>query len=151
MDISSSAFKDGGVIPKKYTCDGDNVRPPLMFGGIPEDAKRLVVIIEDVDSYAGVWVHWIAWNIHPDTTEIPEGELASNIKEGKNSFGNVGYGGPCPRSGKHRYFFKLYALDERFKIPEGLDWSEYEVEMAGHIIDKAELMGYYGEDVDILR
>jgi Raf kinase inhibitor-like YbhB/YbcL family protein len=143
MKITSTAFENGESIPEKYTCDGENVHPPLAFEDVPEETKRLVLIMEDIDSYAGVWVHWIAWNIHPDSGKLDEGKLPSNIKEGKNSFGEIGYGGPCPRAGKHRYFFRLYALDERFKAPEGLDWTEYEVEMAGHIIDKAELLGVY--------
>jgi Raf kinase inhibitor-like YbhB/YbcL family protein len=146
MELFSDAFEDGGDIPKKYTCNGDNIHPPLRYSEVPEDAKRLVLIVADVDSYAGVWVHWIAWNIHPDSETISEGDLPPNIKQGVNSFGDIGYGGPCPRAGRHRYFFRLYALDERFKIPEGLDWSEYEVEMAGHILEKAELVGYYGEE-----
>lgn len=144
MQLTSKAFDHEGDIPVKYTCDGENVHPPLRFIDVPEEALRLVLIVEDVDSYAGVWVHWIAWNIHPDSDGIAEGALPDNIKEGKNSFGDIGYGGPCPRAGRHRYFFRLYALDERFKVPEGMDWTEYEVEMAGHIIDKAELQGYYG-------
>lgn len=143
MEIYSSAFKEGDVIPSRFTCDGENEHPPLSWKNVPGEARRLVLVVEDVDSYAGVWVHWIAWNIHPDSTEISEGELPSNIKEGKNSFGQIGYGGPCPKEGEHRYYFRLYALDERFKVPEGVDWSEYEVEMAGHVLDRADLMVVY--------
>jgi hypothetical protein len=102
--------------------------------------------MEDVDSYAGVWVHWIAWNIHPDDTGVSEGVVPEYYKEGKNSFGKLGYGGPCPHEGDHRYYFRLYALDERFKVPEGIDWAEYEIEMAGHVVDRADLMATYSRE-----
>lgn len=143
MNISSPAFT-GDTIPAKYTCDGEGISPPLKISGVPESAASLVLICDDPDAPAGLWVHWIIWNIDPKFTEIAENSVPAGSVEGTTSFGSTGYGGPCPPSGSHRYFFKVYALD--ITIPLGPD-SKIEdliAAMQGHILDQAELVRTYG-------
>ena len=143
MKIESSAFEYGHTIPQKYTCDGQNVNPPLKISGVPENAKSLVLIMDDPDAPAGTWVHWTAWDMKPGTAEIKENSKPSGAVEGKTSFGEIGYGGPCPHSGTHRYFFRLYALDIELNLSSGATIKQLEQAMDGHIIDKADLMGVY--------
>ena len=143
MIISTPAFKNGENIPSKYTCDGENINPPLEISGVPTGTKSLVLIMDDPDSPSGTWLHWSVWNISPQTTEIPENSVPAGAKEGLTSFGEIGYGGPCPHSGKHRYFFRLYALDSKLDLPQGASRTELEQAMAGHILAEAELMGLY--------
>ncbi len=143
MKITSTAFKHNGDIPRKYTCDGDDVNPQLTISGIPKEAKTLVLIMDDPDATKGIWVHWLVWNINSNIKEIPENTLPANSKQGTTDFGGVGYGGPCPGSGKHRYFFKLYALDTNLDLPPITDKAKLEKTMQGHIIAKAELIGLY--------
>jgi len=124
MKISIPVLGDGGVIPTKYTCDGENISPLIEWEGIPEGAKFLVLICDDPDAYGGTWVHWVVFNIPADTKGLPknilpERELKNSALQGMNDFKKIGYGGPCPPSGEHRYFFKLYALDERINLPSG--------------------------------
>lgn len=143
MLIISSAFKNNDFIPAKYTCDGDNINPPLDIDGVPEGAQSLALIVGDPDAPRGTWTHWLVWNIDPKTMEISEKSLPQWVIEGKTSFGKPGYGGPCPPSGTHRYLFKLYALDTALDLTPQADKSELEKAMAGHVLEEAELIGLY--------
>ncbi len=143
MKISSPAFEANQTIPSKYTCDGENINPPLQIYDVPAGAKSLVLISDDPDAPMGTWVHWTVWNILPETKEIGENSAPVGAVEGMTSFGNNGYGGPCPPSGTHRYFFKLYALDTILDLPQFAKAADVEKAMVGHILDKAELIGLY--------
>ena len=140
-----TAFENNGNIPSKYTCDGKNVSPPLIFSEISENAKSLVLIMDDPDAVkpAGkVWDHWIIFDIPKDTKEIPEGREPRGM-HGKGTSGNLKYHGPCPPDEEHRYYFKLYALNTELNLSEGSAKSEIEKAMKGHIIEKSELTGKY--------
>jgi len=142
MKIKSSAFENNHYIPTKYTCEGDDVSPPLTFQDVPKGIKTLALIVDDPDAPHGTFVHWIAWNISPNTGEFKEGGKAPD--EGTNGYGEIGYRGPCPPPGSpHRYFFKLFALDTLLNMPEGSTKRNLEEAMEGHIIGKAELIGLY--------
>ncbi|MBI3019429.1 MAG: YbhB/YbcL family Raf kinase inhibitor-like protein [Deltaproteobacteria bacterium] len=143
VKLESSAFKHNERIPSKYTCDGDNVSPPLKISAVPTAAKSLVLIMDDPDAPMGTWVHWTVWNMDPKTPEMKENSTPTNTLEGITSFGNTGYGGPCPPSGTHRYFFKLYALNTQLSLKPSDDKSKIEKAMANHILDKTELIGLY--------
>lgn len=143
MKIKSEAFENGEVIPSKYTCDGENIIPPLVFSEVPEKAKSLVLIMDDPDSPTGIWTHWTVWNINPKVIGIPEGFVPEEAMEGKTTFGDIGYGGPCPGKGRHRYFFKLYALDTELKIPPGSSRETLTEAMNGRIVAEAETYGVY--------
>lgn len=142
MTISSPAFLHNEKMPAEYTCDGANISPGIKVSGAPDNAKGLVLIVDDPDAPMGTWVHWLVWNIEPTTGEIPAGALACGV-EGITSFGSTGYGGPCPPSGTHRYFFKLYALDTFLELDKSAGKHELEQAMEGHILDRAELIGLY--------
>ena len=148
MKISSSAFKQGGIIPSRFTCEGANVNPPLEISAVPKNAKSLALIMDDPDVPPQVrpdrmWVHWVLYNMPPDTHHINEAEDAPGI-QGKTTFGHHRYGGPCPPDREHRYFFKLYALDcETLNVAEDAGKKEVENAMRGHIIAEVELMGRY--------
>ncbi|HEX9405787.1 MAG TPA: YbhB/YbcL family Raf kinase inhibitor-like protein [Thermoanaerobaculia bacterium] len=142
MNISSSAFKEGGAIPAKYTCDGANGSPPLVFGGIPSGAKSLALIVDDPDAPGGTFDHWIVWNIPPNTTTVAEGQSPQGVA-GRNGFGKSGYGGPCPPSGEHRYQFKLYALDAMLNLPPSSSKGDVETAMNNHTLAKAQIVGRY--------
>ncbi len=141
--LVSPSFVKGGKIPAKYTCDGENVSPPLSIVGVPKEAKSLALIVEDPDAPGGVFTHWILWNIIPQTTMIGENSVPEGAVQGKTDFGAVGWGGPCPPSGTHRYFFKLYALDTTLNLDRGADKQELVRAMEDHILSGAELMGLY--------
>lgn len=143
MKIESAAFQHNQSIPSKHTCDGQNVNPPLTFSDIPAEAKSLVLINDDPDAPAGTWVHWTVWNISPTTTQIPENSVPQGAVEGITSFRKPGYGGPCPPSGTHRYFFKLYALDRTLDLDQSATKQELEKAMEGHIVTQTELIGLY--------
>lgn len=143
MQIASSAFLPNEIIPTKYTCDGEDISPPLAFTDVPEETKSLSLIVDDSDAPAGTWVHWVAWNIDPTTEALEEGRLPAGTEEGINDFGKTGYGGPCPSSGTHRYFFKLYALDTAFDLPASTDKEALLAAIEGHILAQAELVGRY--------
>jgi Raf kinase inhibitor-like YbhB/YbcL family protein len=143
MRISSAAFGHNGQIPKKYTCDGSDVNPPLTFAEIPADARSLALIVDDPDAPMGTWVHWVVWNIDPGTAEIKENSVPKGSVQGMNDFRKHDYGGPCPPSGIHRYFFKLYALDTTLNIGASAGKSALESSMKEHIVAKAQLMGLY--------
>lgn len=142
MKLTSPAFENKKTIPSKYTCDDKNLSPPLLISEVPENAQSLALIMDDPDAPMGTWVHWVIWNIDPKTTELKEGEK-QNAKEGITDFKRSGYGGPCPPSGTHRYFFKLYALNTKLDLPETTTKKELEKAMKGHIIEKTELIGTY--------
>lgn len=143
MNLSSPAFQNNGKIPVKYTCDGENINPPLIISDIPNKTKSLVLIVDDPDAPMGTWLHWTVFNIDPKTKEISENSIPSGALEGITDFGSIGYGGPCPPSGTHRYFFKLYALDIKLDLSSGVSKEEIEKAIEGHILDKAELIGLY--------
>ena len=140
LNITSTAFKDGEMIPVKYTCDGKNISPPLDIKNIPEEAKSLALIVDDPDAPINTWVHWIAWNI-PVTHHLREDEVHGT--EGINDFQQYHYGGPCPPSGTHRYFFKVYALDDLLELPPDTKKLQLEKAMSEHIIAFGELIGLY--------
>lgn len=140
MKLTSPVFEHGRAIPAKFTCDGENVSPPLEIEDAPEKAKTLALIVDDPDAPAGTWLHWLLYDVALRSS-IGEGEVPG--KQGMNDFGRKDYGGPCPPSGQHRYFFRLYALDTELNLPEGASRDEVEKAMADHVLAKAELMGLY--------
>lgn len=142
MQITSSAFPDNGEIPLKYTCDGDDVSPPLTIARVPPGTKSLALIVDDPDAPAGVWTHWVVYDMTADTREIPEGTEPAGVP-GMTSFRRGEYGGPCPPDREHRYFFKLYALDSLLRLPVGAAKADVETAMAGHIVEQAELVARY--------
>jgi Raf kinase inhibitor-like YbhB/YbcL family protein len=150
LQISSAAFSAGEGIPKKFTCDGLDVSPQLKWNDPPANTQTIAVIMDDPDAPAGTWVHWVLYDLPADTRELPEGvakqdQVASGARQGRNDFGKIGYGGPCPPPGKpHRYFFKLYALDAKLGLKAGATKAEAERAMKGHILAQAELIGKYG-------
>lgn len=143
MTITSTAFSQNQMLPKKYTCDGDDVNPPLTFSLIPENAKSLVLIVDDPDAPTGTFVHWVLFNISPTTTVIKEGNVPPGVESGKNSAGSTAFVGACPPNGTHRYFFKLYALDTLLSLPKNADKKTVEDAMQSHILESAELIGLY--------
>ncbi|MBI2658375.1 YbhB/YbcL family Raf kinase inhibitor-like protein [Candidatus Woesearchaeota archaeon] len=142
MKLTSPVFANNGTIPSEYTCDGNDLSPELIIDDVPSNAKSLVLISDDPDAPVGTWDHWVVFNIPAATKEIQKGKEPKGIG-GRNSWGRTGYGGPCPPSGTHRYFFKLYALDIMLNLPQGAAKKDIEKEMQGHIAAKAELMGTY--------
>jgi Raf kinase inhibitor-like YbhB/YbcL family protein len=143
MQLRSPAFLNQEDIPIKYSCDGDNINPALQFLGVPKETKSLALIVDDPDASSGVWTHWLVWNINADTKKIQENNLPDKAVEGINDFNNVGWGGPCPPSGRHRYNFKLYALDTKLDL-DGLSYKNDLIKaMASHIIQQTILTGYY--------
>ena len=150
IQISSPAFSEGNPISKKYSCDAEDLSPPLAWSGIPAGAKSLALIADDPDAPDGTWVHWVLFNIPATLTSLPEGVKKSPTVEnigtqGKNGFGKAGYGGPCPPKGKsHRYFFKLYALDTALNLQAGASKADLEKAMQGHILAQGQLMCTYG-------
>lgn len=143
MTITSSAFRHNSKIPSKYTCDDENINPPLEFSDMPKGTKSLVLVVDDPDAPSKTWVHWVVYNIDPRVTKIKENSVPSQALEGKTDFGKPGYGGPCPPSGTHRYFFKLYALDTILDAPNGLTKQQVLEKVRDHVIEEAELVGLY--------
>jgi Raf kinase inhibitor-like YbhB/YbcL family protein len=142
MKITSSAFQQGGNIPSKFTCDGANTNPPLQISDVPPEAKSLVLIVDDPDAPSGLFTHWAVWNISPQTSTLAGGSTPKGV-QGTNDFGRSGYGGPCPPSGTHRYYFKVFALDRELDLPFGAKRSQLDAAMKGHVIAQGELMGRY--------
>ena len=148
LTLRSSAFREGGMIPAKYTCDGDDIYPPLEWDTPPPGTKSMALISDDPDAPGGTWVHWVLFNLPasvrdlkenvPDTDTLPNG-----ARQGNNDFPNIGYGGPCPPGGTHRYYFKLYALDVLLDLKPGITKSQLEKAMEGHVLAKGQLMGKY--------
>lgn len=149
IEITSTAFKAETSIPKQYTGDGADQSPPLHWSEPPSGAKSIALICDDPDAPRGTWVHWVLFNLPAETRELEEGvpmttTLGNGAKQGKNDFGNIGYGGPAPPKGKaHRYFFKLYALDLSLDLPSGATKAQLEGAMKGHILAEGQLMGTY--------
>lgn len=150
FQIRTPAFSAGGDIPKKFTCDGADVSPQLAWNDPPAKTQAFALIGDDPDAPVGTWVHWVLFDLPASTRELAEGvpkqeQVAGGAKQGRNDFGKIGYGGPCPPPGKpHRYFFKLYALDANLGLKAGATKAEAERAMKGHILAQAELMGKYG-------
>lgn len=150
LQISTTAFSEGGTIPKQYTCDGADLSPPLNWTDAPAATKSFALIADDPDAPVGTWVHWVLFNLPSASKQLLEGvkkedRLADGTLQGRNDFRKVGYGGPCPPPGKpHRYFFKLYALDTVLPLKAGATKPEVEHAMQSHILGQAQLMGRYG-------
>jgi hypothetical protein len=143
FSISSPDFQRGMPIPNKYGFHQQNISPELRVANVPGNARSLVLIVDDPDAPAGLWTHWLIWNLPPNTTSIPEGKLPSGFIQGKNSFGNVRYDGPAPPSGTHRYFFHIYALDTTLSLPPGSNRAALEEAVKGHIVGGGETFGVY--------
>lgn len=149
MEIKSSVFQNNGEIPKKYTCSGEDVSPPLSFSGIPEGTKSLALICDDPDAPGRTWVHWVVYDLPAKTAELPENvpkteRLENGGAQGLTDFGRIGYGGPCPPPGAyHRYFFKLYALSKMPGLAAGATKTQILSAMEGSILSEAQLIGRY--------
>jgi len=148
VTITSSSFTEGGLIPKKHTCDAEDISPDLNWSGVPKEAKSLALICDDPDAPGGTWVHWVLFNIPADVTTLqagvsPDAVLKNGARHGKNDFRKLGYGGPCPPGGTHRYFFKIYALDTLLSLESGSTKSQLLAAMKGHILAEGQLMGKY--------
>jgi Raf kinase inhibitor-like YbhB/YbcL family protein len=147
MKLESPAFPDGGSIPRVHTCDGRDVSPSLSWTALPDGARTLALICDDPDAPGKTWVHWVLFDLPVSVGELPEGlppdrEVLGG-RQGTNDFRRIGYGGPCPPSGTHRYFFKLYALDEALGLPAGATKAQVERAMEGRVLAQASLMGKY--------
>jgi Raf kinase inhibitor-like YbhB/YbcL family protein len=142
MKISSPAFSEKGIIPDKYTCRGQDINPPLLFEDVPPGAKTLTLIVDDPDAPGGTWTHWLVANIPSQTQDILEDSTPDGM-QGVTDFGRRGYGGPCPPSGEHRYFFKLYALDTILALEDRFTKQDLLVAMEGHVLAQAELVGIF--------
>lgn len=148
MKLTSTAFKEGGMIPKKYSCDDEDISPPLNWENIPSKTKELAMICDDPDAPMGTWVHWVIYKISPQvkglTENIPtEKKLSSGMVQGMNDFGRIGYGGPCPPGGTHRYFFKIYALDAVLNLEPGATQAQVLRTIQSHILEETQLIGKY--------
>ncbi|MFH2018883.1 MAG: YbhB/YbcL family Raf kinase inhibitor-like protein [bacterium] len=144
MKIENVIFKNNDYIPTKFTCDGLNINPSLKISEVPAETKSMALVMDDPDAQAGTWVHWVMWNIDPATVEISENSVPAGAVQGTTDFGNTKYGGPCPPSGTHRYFFRLYALDTKLTLPPSTMKQDLENAMQGHVIGQAEMLGLYG-------
>ena len=142
MRVTSPAFAEGSAIPSKYTCDGQDLIPPLAFEDVPPNAKALALIVDDPDAPGGTFDHWLVWNIAPDVRSIEEGRAPKGVA-GKNSARKTSWMGPCPPDREHRYFFKLFALDAQIELSEGATKPQLENAMKGHVIEQSQLMGRY--------
>jgi len=141
MELTSPAFEPGATIPARYTCDGSDISPPLELSGVPAGSVSLALVMDDPDAPAGVWDHWIEFDIQPRDS-VPEA-VAVLGTAGNNSWGRTGYGGPCPPSGTHRYFFTAYALDTQLGLASGSTKAEVLEAVQGHVLEEATLMGRY--------
>lgn len=148
FNLTSESFLEGEPIPSQYTCDGEDVSPPLVWSGVPDNTSSFALIMDDPDAPVGTWVHWVLFNLPGNATALnvglpAEAELPDGSQQGTNSWGRLGYGGPCPPSGTHRYYFKLYALDTSLELGESATKEDVLAAMEGHILMKTELMGTY--------
>jgi Raf kinase inhibitor-like YbhB/YbcL family protein len=148
ITVTSPAFASMQAIPRKYTCDGEDLSPPLSWKNIPNNAKSIVLICDDPDAPAGDWVHWVCYDMPAATDSLPEAVPASDTlacggKQGTTDFGKTGYGGPCPPGGTHRYFFKVFALDKMLNLPAGKNKKEIVRAIKGHVAAAGELVGTY--------
>jgi Raf kinase inhibitor-like YbhB/YbcL family protein len=145
MKLNTTAFTEGGPIPKKYARDGSNVNPPLHLEDIPDRAKSLALIVDDPDAPSGTFNHWLLYNLDPKTRDIKENSVPVIATQGRNDYGETEYGGPQPPSGEHRYFFKAFALDTVLDVPRGAKRPDLEKAMQGHVLDEATLMGRFAK------
>jgi Raf kinase inhibitor-like YbhB/YbcL family protein len=144
LQVTSQAFIEGGLIPSKFTCDAENVSPSLAWSGAPTGTQSFALIADDPDAPMGTWVHWVLYDLPPDTQSLPEGAIGIRV-EGINDFRKSGYGGPCPPRGKpHHYYFKVYALDTRLGLKPGASKRDVERAMQGHVLAQGQLVGMYG-------
>lgn len=148
MKLTSTAFVNHGLIPAKYTCDGANISLPLSWEEIPPETQSLALIVDDPDAPGRTFVHWVVYDLPPTVKQLPEKipsskTIANGGVQGKNDFGKLGYGGPCPPGGTHRYFFHLYALDKKLNLDAGASKNQVEAAMKDHVLGKAELIGKY--------
>lgn len=146
--LTSVAFTPGSLIPAKYSCTGADVSPPLTWSGAPPATQTFTLIMDDPDAPRGTWVHWVLYDIPAVQQALPEavpasGQLADGSRQGQNSWRRIGYGGPCPPSGTHRYYFRLYALDRALHLPVGATAEQALLAMAGHVLDQCELLGRF--------
>lgn len=148
IKITSTAFEEAGMIPPKYTCDGEDVSPALNWDSVPEAAQSIALVCDDPDAPMGTFVHWVLYNLPGDVRELPEdvpaeATLSSGARQGTSDFGQTGYGGPCPPRGAHRYFFRIYALDTPLDLDAGARRADLLKAMEGHILAQGQLMGKY--------
>lgn len=148
IELTSDVFSEGEMIPSEFTCDGEDISPPLRWKNLPEGTKSIAIVSDDPDAPSGTWVHWVIYNIPADKQglqqDFPTDEkLQDGTTQGKNDFGRTGYGGPCPPGGTHRYYFRIYALDTDPLLKPGLTKKELLENIKSHIIDEGELMGRY--------
>ncbi len=153
ISLECPAFPEGGTIPRVYTCDGEDISPPLAWSGVPEATRSLALICDDPDAPRGIGTHWVLHDLPADVTGLPEGVSPQEqvtlgpggaaARQGRNDFGKVGYGGPCPPGGAHRYFFRLYALDDRPELGSGATRERLIGAMEGHVLAEGRLMGTY--------
>jgi Raf kinase inhibitor-like YbhB/YbcL family protein len=148
ITVTSSAFTEGALIPKRHTCDAEDISPDLRWSGVPAGAKSVALICDDPDAPVGTWVHWVLFNIPVEVSALPAGvpadaTLQNGARHGKNDFRKLGYGGPCPPGGTHRYYFKLYALDSLLELESGSTKAQVLAAMKGHILAEGQLMGRY--------
>ena len=142
MKITSPAFQQIGSIPAKFTCDGENMSPPLQITAVPAEAKSLALIADDPDAPGGLFTHWLVWNVPPQTGSIAEGSAPKGV-QGTNDFAKSGYSAPCPPSGTHRYYFRVFALDRELDLRSGAKRSQLDAAMKGHVLAQGELIGRY--------
>ncbi len=148
MQLTSPAFTENGVIPAKFTCDSQDVSPALAWRDVPEGVRSFTLICDDPDAPVGVWVHWVVYNIPANILKLEENiqrdkEFPGGMRQGSNDWNRIGYGGPCPPGGTHRYYFKLYALDATLNLQPGATKAEVLQAMKGHLLTEAQLMGKY--------
>lgn len=156
MTLMSPSLGESAPIPRRYTCDGEDISPPLSWDGVPGEAKALVLICEDPDAPRGTWVHWVVYDLPPESKGLPGGLpphklLSSGGKQGLNDFGRIGYGGPCPPMGVHRYVFSLYALDRPTGLPPGATRAMVGKAMEGHVVGMARIVGRYARKPGVSR
>ncbi len=150
LTMKAVAFTNGGEIPRRFTCDGADISPALMWSGVSPAARALALIVDDPDAPRGTWTHWLVWNLPPYVTALPERVPARDVlengaRQGRNDFDRIGYGGPCPPPGKtHRYFFRLLVLDAMLDLPAAARRKELDRAMKGHVVAEAQWMGLYG-------
>lgn len=148
MELKSPSFEEGGMIPKKHTCDGEDISPPLNWTSVADGTKTIALICDDPDAPGGTWVHWVIFNIPADTRDLaenlpPQKELPNGARQGINDFRKFGYGGPCPPGGTHRYYFKIYSLDTDLDLEAGATKAQLLQAMKGHVLGEGQLMGKY--------
>lgn len=148
MQLTSSVFTEGSMLPSRYTCDGQDISPPVNWKDVPAGTQSLTLISDDPDAPVGTWVHWVVFNIPPGAAGLdenirPEKEFKNGMRQGNNDWPKIGYGGPCPPAGIHRYYFKLYAVDTMLDLKPGATKEDVLQAMKGHILAEAQLMGKY--------